>query len=223
MENNDIIPGEIAFNHLEINLKYTPHIVLLTIIFLLQFVTKQKEAKINHEIYTEEHKSQARKIMYKYILIIQFAKAADWIISPFIFEFMRTRSFIHMEKTGILIAISFLSNLILGPLLVGYLIDKSDKKFPCILYCVIMSLSCIIRFFKNPMSMVFAQISYGTATSLLHTAFESWLISEVREKFSHDRIRELVLSYILEKVSVWDSMLVILTTAVSGIIFVLLF
>ena len=50
MENNDIIPGEVALKPLEINFKYTPHIVLLTIIFLLQFTTRQKEAKINRKL-----------------------------------------------------------------------------------------------------------------------------------------------------------------------------
>lgn len=223
MENNDIIPGEVALKPLEINFKYTPHIVLLTIIFLLQFTTRQKEAKINNEIYTEEHKSEGRKIMYRYVIITQLAKAADWIISPFIFEFIRTRQFINFEKVGILIAISFLSNIFLGPLLVGYLIDKSNKKFACILFCVIMTLSCIFRFIKNPMSMVFSQITYGVATSLLNSAFENWLICELKVKFTHDRIREIILGYILEKVCVWDSMMCIFITATSGIIIVIPF
>ena len=139
MADNEILTGEVGENKpFEINMKYSPHILFLTIIFIMQFVSQQKESKIKKETYSDEHKSIGRRLMYKYIIILNLAKASEWSISPYIYEFFRTRKFISSASAGNLLVFSFLSSIFLGPSLIGYLIDKSNKKFPIIFYTVVL-------------------------------------------------------------------------------------
>ena len=212
----------IQLNPLEINMRYPPYIILLTIIFVLQILTKQKEDKIKKETYTDDHKSIARNFSIRYIIILHLAKAADWAINPYIFEFFRSRRYIQSHQIGNLLIISFFSNLFLGPSLIAYIIDKSNKKIPCLIYCIVMMISCSIRFIQHPFALIFSQITYGASTSILHSAFENWQISEIRQKFADERIRELVFSYIFEKCVIFDGMNAIITNIISGILYVLI-
>jgi len=180
----------------DFNFKYTPHMMLLSLIFTFKFFSKAKEQSQNMDNVKLAH---ANKIYYKYLICFQLAKAADWCLGPFMYEFFQSYHSLKTEMFAKLVALSFLSSLFMGPFLVGYLNDKSDKKLPCIVFGVSLAFSCLIRQIQNPGMLVLGQISYGLCSPLLYTSFENWFIGEVNRKVEDKVIKETVISNAFEK------------------------
>ena len=114
----------------EYNFKYTPHLILISLIFLFKYLSKSKE---QGEKLDPVKLQKGYKIYWKYLICFQTAKAADWCLGPFMYEFFQSFHSLQTETLAKLVALSFFSSLFMGPLLVGYLNDKSNKKFPCII------------------------------------------------------------------------------------------
>lgn len=203
------------FAKIETNYKYTPHMILLSAIFFMQYFSKAKEVNVNLDI---EEKKKGDKIFWKYIIVFQLAKAADWCLGPYSFEFFEIIHRLNAEAIGKMMAISYLSSLFMGPLLIGYLNDKSDRKFPCILYGICFSFSCIIRQFKHPLYLILGQISYGMCSSILYTSFENWFVAEVNIKIKNKTIKDYTLSSAFEKSSLVDSFTAVTISFITGML-----
>jgi len=52
----------------------------------------------------------------------------------------------------------------------------SGRKLSCILYGVLYGLSCVTKHFNNFHILMFGRVLGGIATSILYSAFESWLV-----------------------------------------------
>jgi hypothetical protein len=181
---------------IEHNFKYTPHIFLLSSIFFFKYFTKAKEINKNHD---KEKLSNANRIYYKYLFCFQLAKAADWCLGPFMYEFFETYQLMKPEMVAKLMALSFAASLFMGPLIVGYLNDKADKKLPCMIFGFSLALSCLIRLIKNPGALIMAQVAYGLCSPLLYTSFENWFVTQAKNKIEDKDIREEIISNAFEK------------------------
>jgi MFS transporter, MFS domain-containing protein family, molybdate-anion transporter len=201
------------FPKMEPNYKYTPHIILFSAIFIFQYFTKAKEIGANLD---PEQKKIGDKIFWKYMIVFQISKAADWCLGPYVFEFFESYHRLNIEWIGRLMALSFLSNLFLGPLLVGYLNDKSDKKFPCLLYGLILSASCLVRQIKSPMAIILSQIFFGMSSSVLYTSFENWFVAEANLKIKDKNVKDNILSAAFEKSMISDSLTAVFTNFIVG-------
>ncbi|CAN6709319.1 unnamed protein product [Malus baccata var. baccata] len=62
--------------------------------------------------------------------------------------------------------------------IVGSLADKQGRKRACITYCITYILSCITKHSPQYKVLMLGRILGGIATSLLFSAFESWLVAE---------------------------------------------
>ena len=175
------------------------YLVLCFLIFIFQFFTKFKENTTKVEDYPEEDKNKGHNLMVRYILVFQTAKAADWCLGPFVFEFFQNFHGLTIPDIGKLQAFSYLSNLLLGPFLVGYLNDKSNKRISCIIFSIALVISCLVRMIRHPACLIISQLFFGCASSILYTSFENWLNAEAIITFPNVKTRELVLSSIFEK------------------------
>lgn len=180
----------------EHNFKYTPHIILLSMIFFFKYISKAKDEIKNHD---KEKLANANKIYYKYVFCFQLAKAADWCLGPFMYEFFETYQEMRPEMVAKLMALSFCASLFMGPLIVGYLNDKSDKKLPCMVFGVSLAFSCLIRLMKDPAALIMAQVSYGLCSPLLYTSFENWFVCKAKNQVEDKEIREEIISNAFEK------------------------
>ncbi len=187
---------------LETNFKYTPHIILFTILFTFQYFTKASEVRADLD---KNQKKLGDKIFWKFIISYQFAKAADWCLGPYVFEFLEKYHQLSMDWVTKILAISFLSSLVLGTLLVGYINDKSDKKFPCVLFGILMVLSCSLRMMKNPMALIMSQIFFGMSNSLLYSSFENWFVTEINAKITDPSVKDVIIASSFEKAMIFDS------------------
>jgi len=62
--------------------------------------------------------------------------------------------------------------------IVGSLADKQGRKRACVTYCITYILSCITKHSPEYKVLMIGRILGGIATSLLFSAFESWLVAE---------------------------------------------
>ncbi len=180
----------------EFNFKFTPHMILLSLIFFFKYFSKAKEESKNMD---KDKLSSANKIYYKFLICFQLAKAADWCLGPFMYEFFQSYHGLRTDLLAKMVALSFFSSLFMGPFIVGYLNDKSDKKLPCILFGISLAFSCLIRQIKNPGMLILGQVSYGLCSPLLYTSFENWFLGETGRKIEDKEIRETIISNAFEK------------------------
>lgn len=177
----------------------THYIALCLLIFVLKFFARNKEkSSILHE-FQEEDKKKRQWLMIKYLVIFNAAKAADWCLGPFVFELFQKYHGLTISHIGKLQALSFSSNIILGPFFVGFLNDRANKKTPLLLFSVLLLLVCFFRLIRNPLSLIVGQVFFGCTSSILYTSFENWLNAEAIITFPIAKTREIVLSSIFEK------------------------
>jgi len=93
-----------------------------------------------------------------------------------------------------------MSSMILGPLFVGYINDRANKKLACLFYGITLIASCLTRMMKKSMNFWFlSQICYGVSSTILYTSFENWIVSEAKLQIKGGRVLNFVLSGIFER------------------------
>lgn len=65
---------------------------------------------------------------------------------------------------------------------IGSLADKFGRRFACIGFCVIYILSCMSTLFDDLVILFVGRMLGGIATTLLYSAFESWLVTEYHQR-----------------------------------------
>jgi MFS family permease len=199
----------------EYNFKYTLHYILMGLIFFFQYFSKSREIKAG---FNPAQKKKADNIFWKYIIVYQLAKAADWCLGPFIYEFFEQYHGLASSSIAKMLAISFFSNMIFGPFLIGYINDKFDKKFPCAFFGFLFGISCLVRQYKHPFALIISQLIYGVSTSILYSSFENWFVCQIDEEISDQSVREATLSNGFEKSMIGDSITAVSISFISGLL-----
>lgn len=69
---------------------------------------------------------------------------------------------------------------------VGYIVDRCGRRLMCQCYCAIYSLSCLTVLSSDGWLLFVGRALGGISTTLLYTAFETWMIAEYhRQGFGH--------------------------------------
>ncbi|XP_068650812.1 uncharacterized protein [Aristolochia californica] len=111
-----------------------------------------------------------------YLLVYSLMMAGDWLQGPYVYYLYSTYGFGKGEIGHLFIA-GFGSSMLFGTI-VGSLADKQGRKRACITYCITYILSCITKHSPQYKILMIGRILGGIATSLLFSAFESWLVAE---------------------------------------------
>ncbi|XP_073018190.1 uncharacterized protein [Primulina eburnea] len=111
-----------------------------------------------------------------YVLVYSIMMAGDWLQGPYVYYLYSTYGFGKGEIGQLFIA-GFGSSMLFGTI-VGSLADKQGRKRACVTYCVTYILSCLTKHSPQYKVLMIGRILGGIATSLLFSAFESWLVAE---------------------------------------------
>ncbi|XP_004502700.1 uncharacterized protein [Cicer arietinum] len=111
-----------------------------------------------------------------YLLIYSLMMAGDWLQGPYVYYLYSTYGYGKGEIGQLFIA-GFGSSMLFGTI-VGSLADKQGRKRACVTYCITYILSCITKHSPQYRVLMLGRILGGIATSLLFSAFESWLVAE---------------------------------------------
>ncbi|CAL5356351.1 unnamed protein product [Camellia sinensis] len=102
--------------------------------------------------------------------------AGDWLQGPYVYYLYSQYGFGKGEIGQLFIA-GFGSSMLFGTI-VGSLADKQGRKRACVTYCITYILSCITKHSSQYQVLMLGRVLGGIATSLLFSAFESWLVAE---------------------------------------------
>ncbi|KAK9036629.1 hypothetical protein V6N11_078623 [Hibiscus sabdariffa] len=111
-----------------------------------------------------------------YLLVYSLMMAGDWLQGPYVYYLYSTYGFGKGEIGQLFIA-GFGSSMLFGTI-VGSLADKQGRRRACVTYCITYILSCITKHSPEYKVLMVGRVLGGIATSLLFSAFESWLVAE---------------------------------------------
>eukprot|EP01080_Neovahlkampfia_damariscottae_P005864 gene5864-9692_t len=125
---------------------------------------------------TPEYSAEFRNFQFSYLSVYFCMSFGDWLQGPYVYALYASYGY-TIGDIGILFILGFGSSLVFGTF-IGSISDKVGRKKICILYGVFYIFSCLTKHFPNFYILVLGRISGGIATSILNSAFESWMISE---------------------------------------------
>jgi MFS family permease len=126
-----------------------------------------------------------KRFQLTYLLPYFLMTAADWLQGPYVYALYESYGY-DISDIGVLFTAGFGSSMIFGTF-VGSLSDKFGRKFCSMIYVLFYVSSCLTKHSPNFWVLMLGRLLGGIATSILYSAFESWMVSEHFSKgFSDD-------------------------------------
>ncbi|CAK8690985.1 molybdate-anion transporter-like [Clavelina lepadiformis] len=156
---------------------------ILLVICIVMYIYTRKVAEIPE--------SSAFKMFQKqYLVVYLLAMGGDWLQGPYVYALYQHYG-MTTHQIDVLFVAGFGSSMIFGTF-VGSSADKMGRRFTCIVYAVLYSLACITKHFPVFWILLVGRFLGGIATSILFSAFESWLVCEYHKRdFGQDLLGEL--------------------------------
>lgn len=142
--------------------------LLSVVCVLLYFFTRAALPSANVAGFTQFQRS--------YLLVYLLAMAGDWLQGPHVYALYDSYG-MTTHQIEILFVAGFGSSMIFGTV-VGSFADRYGRRANCILYGILYGLACVTKHFANFWILMVGRLLGGMATSILYSAFESWLIYE---------------------------------------------
>ncbi|KRY75203.1 Major facilitator superfamily domain-containing protein 5 [Trichinella pseudospiralis] len=146
---------------------FTIALALLAIVCFVLYVAsdvKGKSAIVRREL---------AKFQWKFLRVYLLAVAGDWLQGPHVYALYQSYG-MQKHEIELLFAVGFGSSMLFGTV-VGAFADTVGRKKICILYGILYALSCITKHSDDFWILLIGRFLGGIATSLLYSAFESWL------------------------------------------------
>eukprot|EP01013_Petalomonas_cantuscygni_P036281 TRINITY_DN659_c0_g1_i1.p1 TRINITY_DN659_c0_g1~~TRINITY_DN659_c0_g1_i1.p1 ORF type:complete len:427 (-),score=113.18 TRINITY_DN659_c0_g1_i1:84-1364(-) len=115
-----------------------------------------------------------------YLSVYLVMMAADWLQGPYVYRLYEFYGFSPAE-CGVLFIAGFGSSLVFG-ILAGAIADRYGRRLACILYAISYILSCLTKHSTNYSVLMLGRVLGGFATSILWSAFESWMVAAHRAR-----------------------------------------
>eukprot|EP00879_Flechtneria_rotunda_P008042 GHRR01008424.1.p1 GENE.GHRR01008424.1~~GHRR01008424.1.p1 ORF type:complete len:429 (+),score=91.74 GHRR01008424.1:173-1459(+) len=118
----------------------------------------------------------SRAFRNNYLLVYCLQMLGDWLQGPYVYALYENYGYSPAEIGQLFIA-GFGASLVVGTF-VGALADKMGRRTAGLAYVVLYSLSCVTKHSPQFHVLMIGRVLGGVATSLLYSAFESWLVAE---------------------------------------------
>uniref|UniRef100_A0A7E4W915 Molybdate transporter 2 homolog n=1 Tax=Panagrellus redivivus TaxID=6233 RepID=A0A7E4W915_PANRE len=127
-----------------------------------------------------------------YLTVYLLAVGADWLQGPHVYALYQHYGMSKHQIEQLFIA-GFGSSLVFGTF-IGSLADKIGRKLNCFLYAVFYGIGCVTKHFGNFWILMSGRLLSGIATSILFSAFESWLVYEHNKRGFSDSQLSIIFS-----------------------------
>eukprot|EP00058_Branchiostoma_floridae_P028172 XP_002613663.1 hypothetical protein BRAFLDRAFT_251617 [Branchiostoma floridae] len=111
-----------------------------------------------------------------YLVVYLLGAAGDWMQGPHVYALYQSYGMTTHQIEQLFVA-GFGSSMVFGTV-VGSFADKIGRRTNCILYGILYSLACVTKHFANFWILMVGRLLGGVATSILFSAFDSWLVCE---------------------------------------------
>ncbi|KAL9656256.1 hypothetical protein ABK040_007871 [Willaertia magna] len=138
-----------------------------------------EEGKSTIEI--EGDKTLFNKFQMIYLLPFLCMTCGDWLQGAYTYVLYESYGY-HIDDISKLFILGFFSSMIFGTF-IGSLGDKFGRKFLCLIFVVLYSISCLTKHSSNYLTLLFGRLTGGISTSILFSSFESWMVSEHQNNF----------------------------------------
>ncbi|KAF9479320.1 DUF791-domain-containing protein [Pholiota conissans] len=112
----------------------------------------------------------------KYLLVYAIVMGADWLQGPYVYSLYRDQYGFPERLVAVLFVTGFVSAGLAAPL-VGVWADQHGRRKLCLVFCVTYTLACGFILIPSLPMLLVGRVLGGISTSILFSAFESWLIS----------------------------------------------
>ncbi|CAF1141904.1 unnamed protein product [Rotaria sp. Silwood1] len=146
--------------------------VLIVACIILHFYTRQVQQHSKDPNY--------RGFQQTYLFVYLLAVAGDWLQGPHVYALYESYG-IQKHEIEVLFIAGFGSSMIFGTI-VASLADKYGRRNTCIMYGILYGISCATKHSSNFYILFIGRLLAGMATSVLFSAFESWLVNEHRRR-----------------------------------------
>merc|ERR1719453_1918651 len=125
-----------------------------------------------------------QKFQIKYLAAWSLCVLADWLQGPYVYALYEAYGYTRAENAQLFVA-GFGASFVFGTFVAGFA-DSIGRKRAVLLYCLLYIVSCMTKHFNSMPVLMLGRVTGGVATSLLFSAFESWLVSEhtIRHSFN---------------------------------------
>uniref|UniRef100_A0A914PX31 Molybdate-anion transporter n=1 Tax=Panagrolaimus davidi TaxID=227884 RepID=A0A914PX31_9BILA len=117
----------------------------------------------------------------------------DWLQGPHVYALYQYYGMSKHEIEQLFIA-GFGSSLLFGTF-IGSFADKFGRKTNCFIYAVLYGGACITKHFSSFEILMLGRLLGGIATSILFSAFESWLVFEHNKRGFNDNMLSTIFSH----------------------------
>ncbi|EYB98848.1 hypothetical protein Y032_0127g1379 [Ancylostoma ceylanicum] len=128
-----------------------------------------------------------------YIIVYLLAVAGDWLQGPHVYVLYQSYG-MSKHQIEILFIAGFGSSLLFGTV-IGSFADKFGRRNNCLIYGVLYGLACVTKHFANMKILMIGRFLGGIATSILYSAFESWLVYEHNKRGFNERLLGTIFSH----------------------------
>ncbi|KAJ8612095.1 hypothetical protein CTAYLR_002422 [Chrysophaeum taylorii] len=118
-----------------------------------------------------------RAFQLEYLLVYLTVMLADWLQGTNMYTLYSGYGF----PVSQLFLTGFSSSLVFGTF-VGLLVDRYGRRLACIAFCVLEIIINLLEHVPHMPTLLFGRCLGGVSTSLLFSAFESWMVSEHRRR-----------------------------------------
>ncbi|CAF2049364.1 unnamed protein product [Rotaria magnacalcarata] len=157
-------------------------VFLIFVCFILHLYTRQVEQQIKDPQY--------RVLQQIFLIVYLLALSGDWVQGPHIYALYESYG-IQKHEIEILFIAGFGSSMLFGTIIAS-LADKYGRRNTCLLYGILYGISCVTKHFPSFQILFIGRILAGMATSILFSAFESWLVSEHRRRNLESKTLETI-------------------------------
>merc|ERR1719162_345295 len=140
-------------------------------------VLSGKEDKENKAKPSGEDVGRFRKFQRQFLVVYVIIMTADWLQGTNMYTLYMS----YNVSISTLFITGFTSSAIFGTI-VGLYVDKWGRRFGCIVYLVLEVIINILEHFNNFPLLILGRILGGISTSLLFSAFETWMVCEHRKR-----------------------------------------
>ncbi|TMW60742.1 hypothetical protein Poli38472_000784 [Pythium oligandrum] len=157
-------------------------IALSMCLAMLHVIDKLSSRVEKVETAAEMATSDAFKSFQRQYLVVYFlVMFADWLQGTHMYSLYES----YDVNVSVLFLTGFLSSALFGNV-VGPIVDRYGRRNACVVFCILEIIINVLENIPNMTVLLLGRVLGGVSTSLLFSAFESWLVTEHRAKGFHD-------------------------------------
>eukprot|EP00760_Papus_ankaliazontas_P013855 PhM_4_TR15910/c0_g1_i1/m.21299 len=150
--------------------------LMISIVGVNAYIFSKKSSSKTGTEQQQKDNASFRSFQIRFVAVYLLMMAADWLQGPYVYKLYDFYGYSRHDN-GVLFIAGFGSSMIFGTW-AGPIADRYGRKLACVMYGVAYILSCATKHFNNYSVLMLGRILGGFATSILWSAFESWMVSE---------------------------------------------